>query len=85
MFQSISPNFYLVSHMVQEIMKIHIRDFNIQFIFMTNITGTCRYKFTVLLNEIILIVEPLDPLNIVVINMQNVTLSVVKIFVLLYM
>ena len=52
---------------------------------MTNITGTRRYQFTVLLNEIILIVEPLDPLNIVVINVQNSTLSVVKIFVLLYM
>ena len=45
---------------------------------MTNITGTSRYQFTVLLNEIILIVEPLDPLNIVVSNVQNSTLSVVK-------
>ena len=38
------------------------------------ITGTCRYQLTVLLNEINLIVEPLDPLKSVINNVQNVTL-----------
>ena len=38
------------------------------------ITGTCIYQLTVLLNEINSIVEPLDLLNSVVGNIQNVTL-----------
>ena len=34
-FQYISPHFYLTSLKVQEIMKLEIRDFNLQFIFMS--------------------------------------------------
>ena len=78
MYQSISPNFYPTSHMVQEILKLEIPDFNLQTIFMNYITGTCRYHLTVLLNEINSIVEPLDPLKSVVNNVQNVTVLRVK-------
>ena len=42
------------------------------------ITGTCRYQFTVLLNEINSNVAPLDPLKSVVNNVQNVTLLGLK-------
>ena len=42
------------------------------------ITGTCRYQLAVLLNEINLLVEPLDLLKIVVSNIQKVTLLGLK-------
>ena len=42
------------------------------------ITRTCRYQLAVLLNEINLIVEPLDLLKSVVSNIQNVTLLALK-------
>ena len=78
MYQSISPSFYPTSHMVQEIMKLEIRDFQPPVHIHEYITGTCRYQLTVLLNEINSIVEPLDPLKSVVNNVQNVTLLGLK-------
>ena len=42
------------------------------------ITRTCRYQLAVLLNEINLIIEPLDLLKSVVCNIQNVTLLALK-------
>ena len=73
--QYISPHFYLTSLKVQEIMKLEIRDFNLQFIFYT---CSLYILLALLLNEINSIVEPLDPLKSVVSNIQNVTLLGLK-------